>query len=121
MRVAILVKQVPKFEAMELGPGGRLVREGLELASLLQRAARAMLTISDSFNWMFINFPQQPAAHWYVQLFPRLTMHAGTPPAESGNGGFDILFDEAGQQLAVRQLRTILGDEVFAQMLKERA
>ncbi|MEY2452451.1 MAG: hypothetical protein QOD92_2025 [Acidimicrobiaceae bacterium] len=31
MRVAILVKQVPKFEAMELGPGGRLVREGLEL------------------------------------------------------------------------------------------
>ena len=53
------------------------MREGLELASLLQRAARAMLTISDSFNWMFINFPQQPAAHWYVQLFPRLTMHAG--------------------------------------------
>jgi len=31
MRVAILVKQVPKFEAMELGSGGRLVREGLEL------------------------------------------------------------------------------------------
>jgi electron transfer flavoprotein alpha subunit len=31
MRVAVLVKQVPKFEAMELGPGGRLVREGLEL------------------------------------------------------------------------------------------
>jgi len=53
------------------------MREGLELASLLQRAARAMLAISDSFNWMFINFPQQPAAHWYVQLFPRLTMHAG--------------------------------------------
>ena len=53
------------------------MREGLELASLLQRAARAMLTVSDSFNWIFINFPQQPAAHWYVQLFPRLTMHAG--------------------------------------------
>jgi electron transfer flavoprotein alpha subunit len=31
LRVAILVKQVPKFEAMELGPGGRLVRGGLEL------------------------------------------------------------------------------------------
>ncbi|MEY2449925.1 MAG: hypothetical protein QOH79_3401, partial [Acidimicrobiaceae bacterium] len=31
MRVAVLVKQVPKFEAMELGPGGRLVRVGLEL------------------------------------------------------------------------------------------
>src|SRR4051794_35453200 len=31
LRIAVLVKQVPKFEAMELGPGGRLVREGLEL------------------------------------------------------------------------------------------
>ncbi|MEY2431958.1 MAG: hypothetical protein QOC92_1683 [Acidimicrobiaceae bacterium] len=31
MRIAILVKQVPKFDAMELGAGGRLVREGLEL------------------------------------------------------------------------------------------
>ncbi len=31
MRVAVLVKQIPKFEAMELGPDGRLVREGLEL------------------------------------------------------------------------------------------
>ena len=27
----MLVKQIPKFEAMELGPDGRLVREGLEL------------------------------------------------------------------------------------------
>ena len=31
MRVAVLVKQIPKFEAMELGPDGRLVRDGLEL------------------------------------------------------------------------------------------
>jgi electron transfer flavoprotein alpha subunit len=31
LRIALHVKQVPKFEAMELGPGGRLVREGLEL------------------------------------------------------------------------------------------
>jgi electron transfer flavoprotein alpha subunit len=31
MRIAVLVKQVPKFDAMELGPDGRLVREGLEL------------------------------------------------------------------------------------------
>jgi electron transfer flavoprotein alpha subunit len=31
VRIAVLVKQVPKFEAMELGPGGRLVRDGLEL------------------------------------------------------------------------------------------
>src|SRR6476619_3439067 len=31
MRIAVLVKQVPKFEAMELGADGRLVRDGLEL------------------------------------------------------------------------------------------
>lgn len=31
MRIAVLVKQIPKAEAMELGPDGRLVREGLAL------------------------------------------------------------------------------------------
>jgi electron transfer flavoprotein alpha subunit len=31
MRIAVLVKQVPKFEEMELGPDGRLVRDGIEL------------------------------------------------------------------------------------------
>ena len=31
MRIAVLIKQVPKFEAMQLGPDGRLQREGLEL------------------------------------------------------------------------------------------
>ena len=31
LSIAALVKQIPKFEAMELGPDGRLVREGLEL------------------------------------------------------------------------------------------
>lgn len=31
LAIAALVKQIPKFEAMELGPDGRLVREGLEL------------------------------------------------------------------------------------------
>lgn len=31
MRIAVLVKQVPRFESMELGPDGRLLREGLEL------------------------------------------------------------------------------------------
>jgi electron transfer flavoprotein alpha subunit len=31
VRVAILIKQVPKFETMQLGPDGRLQREGLEL------------------------------------------------------------------------------------------
>ncbi len=31
MKIAALVKQIPKFEAMELGPDGRLRREGMEL------------------------------------------------------------------------------------------
>jgi electron transfer flavoprotein alpha subunit len=31
LRVVVVVKQVPRFEAMALGPDGRLVREGLEL------------------------------------------------------------------------------------------
>jgi electron transfer flavoprotein alpha subunit len=31
LRVVVVVKQVPRFEAMELGPDGRLVRDGLEL------------------------------------------------------------------------------------------
>lgn len=31
MRIAALVKQIPRFEEMELGPDGRLVRDGIEL------------------------------------------------------------------------------------------
>ncbi len=31
MRIAALIKQIPKFEAMRFGAGGRIVREGLEL------------------------------------------------------------------------------------------
>jgi electron transfer flavoprotein alpha subunit len=31
LRIAVLIKQIPKFEAMALGPDGRLVRDGLEL------------------------------------------------------------------------------------------
>jgi UDPglucose--hexose-1-phosphate uridylyltransferase len=53
------------------------MRDGRELASILQRAAREMLKIADAFNWIFINFPQQPKAHWYVQMFPRLSTVAG--------------------------------------------
>jgi len=31
MRIAVLVKQVPRFEEMQLMPDGRLRREGVEL------------------------------------------------------------------------------------------
>lgn len=47
------------------------------LAAILQRATRGMLAIADSFNWIFMNFRGRPAAHWYVQLFPRAAVHAG--------------------------------------------
>ena len=53
------------------------MRQAPDLGELLQRSARAMLSIADSFNWMFINFPQHPKAHWYVQLFPRTAVIAG--------------------------------------------
>lgn len=48
-----------------------------ELAELLQASAAAMQQVSDSFNWIFMNFPREPRAHWYVQLFPRSAVHAG--------------------------------------------
>lgn len=31
LRIAVLVKQIPAFESMELGPDGRLLRDGLDL------------------------------------------------------------------------------------------
>jgi len=31
LRIAALVKQIPKFEELRLGPDGRLVRDGKEL------------------------------------------------------------------------------------------
>lgn len=61
---------VPKTHAPEMdGP--------LELPELLQGSTRRMLALADSFNWIFMNFSRAPHAHWYVQLFPRLAVHAG--------------------------------------------
>lgn len=61
---------VPKAHAQEIS-------QPLELAGVLQASSRAMLQIADSYNWIFMNFPLEPRAHWYVQLFPRMAMHAG--------------------------------------------
>jgi len=61
------------------------LNEPRELASLLQSSARAMRSLSDSFNWAFITFPHQPRGHWYVELFPRIAMIAGY---ELGTGTF---------------------------------
>jgi UDPglucose--hexose-1-phosphate uridylyltransferase len=78
---------------------GPQISEGLELGPLMQRATRAMLSIADSFNWIFVNFPSQSRAHWYLQLFPRLAMHAGF---EFGTGSAISTIDpsEAARRLA---------------------
>jgi len=71
---------------------GNEMDEPRELAALLQDASRAMLTIADSFNWAFVNFPHEERGHWYVELFPRLTVVAGF---ELGTGTFINTIDPA--------------------------
>jgi UDPglucose--hexose-1-phosphate uridylyltransferase len=51
------------------------ISEAYELGELLNAAARTIG--SDSFNWIFLNFPAESRAHWYVQIFPRFAPHAG--------------------------------------------
>ena len=63
-----------------------------ELAALLRSASRAMLRISESYNWMFVNFPREPRAHAYIELFPRVTTIAGL---ELGTGTFVEIIDPA--------------------------
>lgn len=48
-----------------------------ELPEIMQASVRGMRSVADSFNWIFMNFPRAPGAHWYLQLFPRLAVHAG--------------------------------------------
>lgn len=61
-----------------------------DLAELLAAASRAMLRLSESYNWMFLNFRATPAAHAYVELFPRMTQIAGL---EFGTGTFVEIID----------------------------
>jgi UDPglucose--hexose-1-phosphate uridylyltransferase len=81
---------VPKRHVAEMSALGDA--ECAELGALLQQASRAMLQIADSYNWMFVNFPRSPAAHWYVDLVPRLAVIAGL---ELGTGTFVEIIDPA--------------------------
>jgi UDPglucose--hexose-1-phosphate uridylyltransferase len=63
-----------------------------ELATLLQTASASMLTLADSYNWMFMNFARHANAHCYVELFPRMTMFGGF---ELGTGTFVQIVDPA--------------------------
>lgn len=85
---------VPKRHANEMNEEG-----ADELTALLQRAAGKMRTLAEAFNWTFVNFPREPRAHWYVDLFPRMTVLAGF---ELGTGTFVEIIDPAA---AARQLR----------------
>jgi UDPglucose--hexose-1-phosphate uridylyltransferase len=61
------------------------VREPLELSALMQQAVRAMRSLSEAFNWSFVNFPEERRAHWYLEILPRTVMIAGF---ELGTGTF---------------------------------
>lgn len=70
-----------------------LSREEIEdLADLLKGASSAMLTITDAFNWMFLDFRHERAAHLYVELFPRMSVIAGF---ELGSGTFVEIVEPA--------------------------
>ena len=47
----------------------------------MQSAVRAMNQVLDHppFNWVFHNSPNpvQPRIHWFLQIFPRITMQGG--------------------------------------------
>jgi UDPglucose--hexose-1-phosphate uridylyltransferase len=73
-----------------------------ELAALLQSASKAMRTLGDSYNWIFMNFPNAPAAHCYVELFPRVSKLGGF---EFGSGAFVEIVDPA---LAAQRLKDAL-------------
>ncbi len=70
-----------------------------ELASLLAAASRATRSIAGSYNWMLMNFPRAAAAHFYVDLFPRMAAIAGF---ELNTGTFVEIIDP---QDAARRLR----------------
>ncbi|MFL6247202.1 MAG: DUF4931 domain-containing protein [Thermoanaerobaculia bacterium] len=63
-----------------------------ELATLLQSASAAMLSLADAYTWIFMNFARHRSAHAYVELFPRVTALGGF---EFGTGTFVQIVDPA--------------------------
>jgi UDPglucose--hexose-1-phosphate uridylyltransferase len=70
-----------------------------ELASLLRCASRATRGVASSYNWMLMNFPRAAAAHFYVDVFPRMAAIAGF---ELNTGTFVEIIDP---EDAARRLR----------------
>jgi UDPglucose--hexose-1-phosphate uridylyltransferase len=71
-----------------------------DLAALLRVASRATRLVAPAFNWAFINFPQQSAAHWYLDILPRLVTIAGF---ELGTGTFVEIIDPAAAAKRLRE------------------
>jgi UDPglucose--hexose-1-phosphate uridylyltransferase len=70
-----------------------------EMAAILRNTTRATRTIAESMNVLFMNFPPAPAAHFYIQVFPRLASIAGF---ELATGMFIDIIDPAA---AARRLK----------------
>lgn len=88
---------VPKRHLHEMA---QLTRgEIAELAVLLRAASAATLRVGDAYNWTFVNFPRFPAAHFYIDLFPRLATIAGF---ELGTGTFVEIIDPAAAAARLR-------------------
>ena len=64
LRIAVLVKQIPAFEAMALGPDGRLVREGLalEMNAYCRRAVALGCEVAGSTGGSMTVFTLGPPA-----------------------------------------------------------
>ena len=62
------------------------------LAPILQSAIRATRSIAPSYNVLFINFPEDRATHFYIDVFPRLAAIAGF---ELATGTFIDIIDPA--------------------------
>ncbi|HEX7706570.1 MAG TPA: DUF4921 family protein [Thermoanaerobaculia bacterium] len=88
---------VPNRHRQDFGSGGE--DEVADLAMLLRSAASASRKIADAFNWVFLSFGSEPAAHCYVDITPRLSALAGL---ELGTGTFVEIIEPA---VAAERLR----------------
>ena len=73
-----------------------------DLALILQRSTAAARSVSPAQNVIAMNFRNEPSAHFYLQVIPRITSIAGF---ELGSGTFIDIVDPA---LAAERLRGIL-------------
>jgi len=86
---------VPKRHQADIGS----VTEVSALGTILQKAIGSAQKIASPHNVLFMNFPGQASAHWYIDVFPRMTSMAGF---ELATGTFIDIIDPAA---AARRLR----------------